>query len=189
MFIQILSQQRSRGGQAWWWFDVNATALGLQVVVVFDWTLCKWFNSVLWVLLKSIHLEAPMLVNLLSKDMLHTHRTNRVMHILFLRQGHLSMVVTLMSYGADPTLIDGEGCGCIHLACQFGHTAIVAYLIAKGQDVNVIDLNGMTPLMWSSYRVFAWVFPIHAARILYIVMMTACHWECFYCMCVCTCDV
>lgn len=52
---------------------------------------------------------------------------------LFFRQGHLSMVVQLMKYGADPSLIDGEGCSCIHLAAQFGHTSIVAYLIAKGQ--------------------------------------------------------
>lgn len=43
------------------------------------------------------------------------------------------MVVQLMKYGADPSLIDGEGCSCIHLAAQFGHTSIVAYLIAKGQ--------------------------------------------------------
>uniref|UniRef100_A0A8C9TM59 Palmitoyltransferase n=1 Tax=Scleropages formosus TaxID=113540 RepID=A0A8C9TM59_SCLFO len=49
------------------------------------------------------------------------------------RQGHLSMVVQLLKYGADPALIDGEGCSCIHLAAQFGHTSIVAYLIAKGQ--------------------------------------------------------
>uniref|UniRef100_A0A8C5DXC1 Palmitoyltransferase n=1 Tax=Gouania willdenowi TaxID=441366 RepID=A0A8C5DXC1_GOUWI len=49
------------------------------------------------------------------------------------RQGHLSMVVQLMKYGADPSLIDGEGCSCVHLAAQFGHTSIVAYLIAKGQ--------------------------------------------------------
>lgn len=49
------------------------------------------------------------------------------------RQGHLSMVVQLMKFGADPSLIDGEGCSCIHLAAQFGHTSIVAYLIAKGQ--------------------------------------------------------
>ena len=41
------------------------------------------------------------------------------------------MVVQLMKYGADPSLIDGEGCSCIHLAAQFGHTSIVAYLIAK----------------------------------------------------------
>ena len=49
------------------------------------------------------------------------------------RQGHLSMVVQLLKYGSDPSLIDGEGCSCVHLAAQFGHTSIVAYLIAKGQ--------------------------------------------------------
>lgn len=43
------------------------------------------------------------------------------------------MVVQLMKYGSDPSLIDGEGCSCVHLAAQFGHTSIVAYLIAKGQ--------------------------------------------------------
>ena len=46
------------------------------------------------------------------------------------------------------------GCSCIHLAAQFGHTSIVAYLIAKGQDVDMLDKNGMTPLMWAAYRVF-----------------------------------
>ncbi len=70
------------------------------------------------------------------------------------RQGHLSMVVLLMSYGADPSLRDGEGCSCIHLAAQFGHTSIVAYLLAKGQDVDMQDRNGMTALMWAAYRVF-----------------------------------
>ncbi|MCI4388638.1 hypothetical protein PGIGA_G00088290 [Pangasianodon gigas] len=68
------------------------------------------------------------------------------------RQGHLSMVVQLMKLGADPSLIDGEGCTCVHLAAQFGHTSIVAYLIAKGQDVDMMDQNGMTPLMWAAYR-------------------------------------
>lgn len=47
-----------------------------------------------------------------------------------------------------------SGCSCIHLASQFGHTSIVAYLIAKGQDVDMLDKNGMTPLMWAAYRVF-----------------------------------
>ncbi|KAK6314553.1 hypothetical protein J4Q44_G00140820 [Coregonus suidteri] len=63
------------------------------------------------------------------------------------RQGHLSMVVQLLKYGSDPSLIDGEGCSCVHLAAQFGHTSIVAYLIAKGQDVDMMDQNGMTPLI------------------------------------------
>ncbi|KAB7496502.1 Palmitoyltransferase Hip14, partial [Armadillidium nasatum] len=69
------------------------------------------------------------------------------------RQGHLGMVVLLMKYNADPTLRDGEGCACVHLAAQFGHTAIVAYLLARGDNVNLLDKNGMTPLMWSAYRV------------------------------------
>uniref|UniRef100_A0A673VXZ7 Palmitoyltransferase n=1 Tax=Salmo trutta TaxID=8032 RepID=A0A673VXZ7_SALTR len=68
------------------------------------------------------------------------------------RQGHLTMVVQLLKYGSDPSLIDGEGCSCVHLAAQFGHTSIVAYLIAKGQDVDMMDQNGMTPLMWAAYR-------------------------------------
>ncbi|XP_064599843.1 palmitoyltransferase ZDHHC17-like isoform X2 [Liolophura sinensis] len=72
------------------------------------------------------------------------------------RQGHLPMVVMLMSYGADPSLRDGEGCSCIHLAAQFGHTSIVAYLIAKGQDPDMLDKNGMTALMWAAYRVFSY---------------------------------
>ena len=54
------------------------------------------------------------------------------------RQGHLSMVVLLVQHGADPDICDGEGCACIHLAAQFGHTAIVAYLVAKRvSDVNI----------------------------------------------------
>ena len=80
--------------------------------------------------------------------------TDQCIPLIGYRQGHLSMIVMLMSYGADPSLRDGEGCSCLHLVAQFGHTAIVAYLIAKGQDVDMQDKNGMTPLMWSAYRVF-----------------------------------
>lgn len=69
------------------------------------------------------------------------------------RQGHLSMVVQLIRRGADQAILDNEGCNVLHLAAQFGHTAIVAYLIAKGMDIDFPDANGMTALMWSSYRV------------------------------------
>lgn len=71
------------------------------------------------------------------------------------------MVVLLMQHGADPAIQDGEGCSTIHLAAQFGHTSIVAYLIAKGQDVDLQDRNGMTPLMWASHRVFGSVSQLH----------------------------
>ncbi|XP_018337645.1 PREDICTED: palmitoyltransferase Hip14 isoform X1 [Trachymyrmex septentrionalis] len=69
------------------------------------------------------------------------------------RQGHLSAVVILMRAGADPTLRDCEGFSCIHLAAQFGYTAIVAYLVAKGVNPNMPDRSAMTPLMWSAYKV------------------------------------
>lgn len=36
---------------------------------------------------------------------------------------------------------------------MFGHTEIVAYLIAKGEDVDLIDKNGMTPLMHAAKRI------------------------------------
>eukprot|EP00794_Sanderia_malayensis_P018263 gene18263-20083_t len=70
------------------------------------------------------------------------------------RQGHIDAVVLLMKHGADPTLQDSEGCGGLHLAAQFGHTSIVAYLLAKNVDVDHVDQNGMTPLMWAAYRSF-----------------------------------
>ena len=45
------------------------------------------------------------------------------------RQGHLSMVVHLMRYGAQPEVLDGEGLNCLHIAAQFGLTGITGYLI------------------------------------------------------------
>uniref|UniRef100_A0A3Q2GU35 Palmitoyltransferase n=1 Tax=Equus caballus TaxID=9796 RepID=A0A3Q2GU35_HORSE len=69
------------------------------------------------------------------------------------RQGHLPMVILLLQYGADPTLIDGEGFSCIHLAVLFQHMPIIAYLISKGQSVNMTDLNGQTPLMLAAHKV------------------------------------
>ena len=64
------------------------------------------------------------------------------------RQGVLAMVVQLMQNGADPAIPDSEGQECLHLAAQIGHTAIAAYLVAKGTNVNTQDRNGMTPLAW-----------------------------------------
>ena len=62
------------------------------------------------------------------------------------------MVLLLMQHGADPNIKDGEGCSGLHLAAQFGHTSIVAYLVAKCCHINDTDSNGMTALMWSCFR-------------------------------------
>jgi ankyrin repeat protein len=70
-----------------------------------------------------------------------------------IRDGKLQMVAFLLSHQAQPSLFDGEGFSSIHLASMFGHTDIVAYLVAKGQDVDLLDKQGMTPLMHAALRV------------------------------------
>lgn len=69
------------------------------------------------------------------------------------RQGHLAATVLLMEAGSDPTIQDAEGCACIHLASQFGHTAVLAYLIAKNVYLDTFDGTGMTALMWAAWKV------------------------------------
>ncbi|KAM4603126.1 putative palmitoyltransferase ZDHHC13 [Polymixia lowei] len=70
-----------------------------------------------------------------------------------IRQGHLSMVIQLLRYGADPSIADGEGCRSLHLAILFQHMAIAAYLMAKGQEVDGPDCNGQTPLMLAAQKI------------------------------------
>lgn len=69
------------------------------------------------------------------------------------RQGHLEACVLLLRAGADAAREDAEGCACLHLAAQFGHTAVVAYLVARGTPADSPDAGGMTPLMWSCWKV------------------------------------
>ncbi|NXR99487.1 ZDH13 Palmitoyltransferase, partial [Oxylabes madagascariensis] len=69
-----------------------------------------------------------------------------------IRQGHLPMVMLLLKCGADPSLIDGEGFSSIHLAVLFQHMPIIAYLIAKGQNIDTTDFNGQTPLMLTAQK-------------------------------------
>ena len=45
------------------------------------------------------------------------------------------MVILLINAGANPLLFDNEGFSTIHLATMFGHSIIVAYLLAKEIDV------------------------------------------------------
>ncbi|CAN0403810.1 unnamed protein product, partial [Lampetra planeri] len=68
------------------------------------------------------------------------------------RQGHLEMAVLLMSFGGDPGLWDDEGGSCLHTAAQFDHPHIIAYLLAKGQDIDLLDKHGRTPIMLAALR-------------------------------------
>ncbi|XP_073434431.1 palmitoyltransferase ZDHHC13 [Dendrobates tinctorius] len=69
------------------------------------------------------------------------------------RQGHLQTIILLMKCGADPSLIDGEGYNSVHLAVLYQHLPIIAYLIAKGQNIDGPDVNGMMPLMLSAQKI------------------------------------
>ncbi|XP_015279899.1 PREDICTED: palmitoyltransferase ZDHHC13 [Gekko japonicus] len=69
------------------------------------------------------------------------------------RQGHLSMVILLLKFGADPALIDGEGYSSLHLAVLFQHMPIIAYFISYGQSVDTTDHNGQTPLILAAHKV------------------------------------
>ncbi|CAF3490537.1 unnamed protein product [Adineta steineri] len=64
-----------------------------------------------------------------------------------IRDGHTEMVIFLLSHQAQISLFDAEGFSALHLASMFGRTDIVAYLVAKGEDVDILDKCGMTPLM------------------------------------------
>ena len=68
------------------------------------------------------------------------------------RQRHLQMIIYLMQNHADPSILDGDGYNCLHVAAQLGYTSVVAYLVAKGQNIDESDRQGMTPLMWAAFR-------------------------------------
>lgn len=69
------------------------------------------------------------------------------------RQGHVAMVVFLIKNGANFSLCDNEGFSTIHLATMFGHSNIVAYLLAKMCDPDTLDAKGATPLMYAAQRI------------------------------------
>ena len=69
-----------------------------------------------------------------------------------IRQGHLDMVVQLVRMGADPTTADNQGFNTLHVASQFGHALIMAYLMACGVSPDEPDRDGRTPLMWAAIK-------------------------------------
>ncbi|XP_007430547.1 palmitoyltransferase ZDHHC13 [Python bivittatus] len=100
-----------------------------------------------------------------------------------IRQGHLSMAILLLKFGADPSLIDGEGYSSLHLAVLFQHMPIIAYLVSKGQSIDTTDRNGHTPLMVSAHKVigreptsFLLKFNPSVNAVDHIEKNTALHW-------------
>ncbi|XP_019738584.1 myotrophin [Hippocampus comes] len=38
----------------------------------------------------------------------------------------------------------------LHIACDFGQTCMVEFLVSKGADINAIDKHGLSPLFYAS---------------------------------------
>ncbi|KAF5020339.1 hypothetical protein F66182_7645 [Fusarium sp. NRRL 66182] len=66
--------------------------------------------------------------------------------------GHLRVVRTLISYGANINELDAAGYSPIHYATRNNQTAMVVLLLDNGADVYSLDPEGCTPLYRASQR-------------------------------------
>jgi hypothetical protein len=67
------------------------------------------------------------------------------------RQGNVQMTAYLVSKGADPNRLEGQGYNCLHLATHGGHVFLIAYLISIGCHIDSVDTLHRTSLMWCAY--------------------------------------
>jgi hypothetical protein len=69
------------------------------------------------------------------------------------QEGHYDVLEHLLSHSADPNIIDDEGATALLWGACRGKEAIVRRLIAvEGIDLNPVDYEGMSPLMWAIER-------------------------------------
>ena len=62
-------------------------------------------------------------------------------------EGHAEVVRTLLLAGANPNVAErATGSFPLHPAVKEGHVTTVAALIDGGADVNVVEVDGQTPL-------------------------------------------
>lgn len=73
------------------------------------------------------------------------------------RSGHLPIITLLILHMPKDQVqralyfADNQGYNMMHLAVHGGHTWLVLYLLGLGMDVDTLDSNGRTPLIWASY--------------------------------------
>jgi ankyrin repeat protein len=64
--------------------------------------------------------------------------------------GDSAMVEHLISKGANPNEVDGDGISLLGWATINNHVGTVQVLVARGAQVNYVDKNGMTPVMYAA---------------------------------------
>ena len=78
-------------------------------------------------------------------------KENQNFHFLFWWLYNFSFPV---KHGADYNSCDIDGCMPIHVAAVLGHFDVIAYFVAKGQNVDVKDAKGRTPMMIGTGMIF-----------------------------------
>jgi ankyrin repeat protein len=51
---------------------------------------------------------------------------------------------TALSKGADINQVDENGATALMIACKFGHTALVKFILSRGAEIDLADSKGMT---------------------------------------------
>ena len=71
------------------------------------------------------------------------------------RQGHASLVSTLLETGADPDVADSEGWTLLRASAWGGHASTVQVLLERGAHVDSSDWEGRTALRSATKKLFA----------------------------------
>lgn len=66
--------------------------------------------------------------------------------IIAAEHGYVDIIKTLIDAGANPNVVDKDGCTALILAAYLGHENIVKTLVDAGADPNVVSNNGNTAL-------------------------------------------
>jgi ankyrin repeat protein len=82
------------------------------------------------------------------------------------QEGHYDVLEHLLSHDANPNIIDDQGSTALVWGACRGKEAIVRRLVTvEGIDLNPVDEEGMTPLMWAIERRYGKIAEILAGSL------------------------
>jgi ankyrin repeat protein len=69
----------------------------------------------------------------------------------------LKLITLLLAHGADPTHVDHDGIGVLHIAAMQGHRELISYFLKEkmvGKAGREKDANGHTPMFYAKMQGF-----------------------------------